>query len=284
MDTRYLKSLLAVIDGGSIAEAARAEGLTAAAISQRIQGLERLLGFPLLSRVGHAARPTEACLALLPRARHIVGEVALLAGDADASGLTGTLRLGAVSTLLTGLLPGALLELSRLAAGLTTSILPGTSRSLYLALQNGELDAALMVAPPFELAKTFRLVPLHREPLVLASKAPLTHSVVQTLARGPYIRYEPTSWGGQQAERFLHDNQLNLAPLFSLDGLEAIALLVAEGVGVSLIPQWSGLERVAQGFSITPVGPGYDRQIVLVSVAHTARPRLLEVLLQALAR
>jgi DNA-binding transcriptional LysR family regulator len=127
-------------------------------------------------------------------------------------------------------------------------------------------------------------VPLHREPLVLASRAPLTQSVVQTLARGPYIHYEPASWGGHQAERFLHDHRLSPTPLFSLDGLEAIALLVAEGVGVSLIPQWSGLERVAHGFNITPVGPGYDRQIVLISVAHTSRPRLLEVLLQALAR
>jgi hypothetical protein len=47
---------------------------------------------------------------------------------------------------------------------------------------------------------------------------------------------------------------------------------------------WSGLERLAQDFNITPVGDGYDRAIVLVTLAHTDRPRMLEALLQALAK
>ncbi len=284
MDIRYLKSLLAVIDCGSIADAARVEGITAAAVSQRIQVLERLLGFALLSRVGHSAKATEACLALLPRARHIVREASLLAGDADLSGLTGSLRIGAISTMLTGLLPSALLELSRMAPGIKTSILPGTSRSLYQALQNGELDAAVIVAPPFELPKMFRMAPLHMEKLVLASKAPPTKGIGEVLRSHPYICYEPSSWGGRHAERYLSDNGLTLTPLFSLDGLEAIAMLVADGVGASLVPLWSGLERLAQDFHITPVGEGYDREIVLVTLAHTDRPRMLEALLQALAK
>lgn len=284
MDTRYLKSLLAVVDCGSIVEAARTEGLTAAAVSQRMQVLERVLGFALLSRVGHSVKATEACVALLPRARHIVSQVSLLAGDADASGLTGSLRIGAISTMLAGLLPSALLELSRSAPGIKTSILPGTSRSLYLALQNGELDAAVIVAPPFELPKMFRMAPLHSEKLVLASKERPTAGIAQVLQSTPYICYEPSSWGGLHAERFLNDNGLALTPLFSLDGLEAIAVLVANGIGASLMPMWSGLERLAQDFNITPVGEGYDRAIVLVTLAHTDRPRMLEALLQALAK
>jgi DNA-binding transcriptional LysR family regulator len=284
MDTRYLKSLLAVVDCGSIVDAARTEGVTAAAVSQRMQVLERTLGFSLLSRVGHSVKATEACVALLPRVRHIVGQVALLAGDADSSGLTGSLRIGAISTTLAGLLPRALLELSRLAPGIKTSILPGTSRSLYMALQNGELDAAVIVAPPFDLPKMFRLAPLHREKLVLASKAPPDMSIPEVLQTVPYVCYEPTSWGGLHAKRYLDDNGLALTPLFSLDGLEAIAVLVANGIGASLMPMWSGLEQLAKDFSLTPVGDGYDREIVLVTLAHTDRPRMLEVLLQALAK
>jgi len=37
LETRYLKSLIAVVDSGSIADAARAEHLTAAAVGQRVQ-------------------------------------------------------------------------------------------------------------------------------------------------------------------------------------------------------------------------------------------------------
>ena len=153
MDTRYLKSLIAVVERGSIADAARAENLTAAAVSQRIQALERELGQTLLTRVGHAAKATDVCYALLPRARRIVQEVALLPDDADPAGLTGTLNLGVISTALTGMVPAALQTLKRLAPGIRPHVVPGASKSLYALLVNGEIDAALLVAPPFELAK-----------------------------------------------------------------------------------------------------------------------------------
>jgi DNA-binding transcriptional LysR family regulator len=41
MDIRFLESLIAVVETGSIAGAARLQYLTAAAVSQRIQALEK---------------------------------------------------------------------------------------------------------------------------------------------------------------------------------------------------------------------------------------------------
>ncbi|MFL6719014.1 MAG: LysR family transcriptional regulator, partial [Burkholderiaceae bacterium] len=52
MDTRFLESLVTVVEQGSIAEAARRLNLTPAAITQRIQALERELGTALLMRSG----------------------------------------------------------------------------------------------------------------------------------------------------------------------------------------------------------------------------------------
>lgn len=284
MDSRYLKSLITVTDCGSIAEAARLEGLTGAAISQRVKALERQLGFALLSRAGHEAKPTEACLSLLPRARRIVQEVSLLAGDADLEGLTGTLRIGAISTALIGLLPSALQHLTRLAPGIKPSILPGTSRQLYQALQSNELDAAVIVAPPFELPKMFRTQSLHQEPLVLLARPDSTEGVIESLQRRAYISYDPSSWGGRHGQRFLSDNGLQPDALYDMDGLEAIAMLVAEGQGVSLVPQWSGLERLAPGLKMIPAGEGYEREIILVWRVQAERPGMLDALLKALSR
>jgi DNA-binding transcriptional LysR family regulator len=283
LDSRYLKSLITVTDCGSIAEAARLEGLTGAAISQRVKALERQLGFALLSRAGHEAKPTEACLSLLPRARRIVQEVSLLAGDADLEGLTGTLRIGAISTALIGLLPMALQHLTRLAPGIKPSILPGTSRQLYQALNSNELDAAIIVAPPFELPKMFRAQGLHQEQLVLLAQPGSTESVVESLQNHAYISYDPNSWGGRHARRYLNDNGLRPDALYDLDGLEAIAMLVADGQGVSLVPQWSGLERLAPGLAMTPVGEGYEREIILVWRVQAERPGMLDALLKALS-
>ena len=44
MDTRFLDSFVTVVDGGSIAEAARRLNLTPAAVAQRIRALESEIG------------------------------------------------------------------------------------------------------------------------------------------------------------------------------------------------------------------------------------------------
>lgn len=282
MDTRYLKSLITVVECGSIAHAARIEGLTAAAISQRILALERQLGFELLSRVGHAAKPSQACLGLLPRARRIVREVALLAGDADGAGLTGQLRIGAISTVLTGLMPEALRALTVSAPGLTPVIVPGTSRSLYQALLSGEVDAAILVAPPFELPKALQAVSLRKEPLVFLSKEKSSISIPAQLMSQPYIRYDPDAWGGRYAEQYLADQGLKPTPMVDLDALETIAMLVTGGMGVSLVPYWSGFEQWGHQCAVSQIGNDrYDREIALISPAQTDRPNMISALCAA---
>lgn len=283
MDTRYLKSLITVVECGSIAHAARFEGLTAAAVSQRILALERQLGFELLSRVGHAAKPSQACLGLLPRAKRIVRETALLEGDADVEGLTGQLRIGAISTVLTGLLPVALRALTESAPGLKPVIVPGTSRSLYQALLSNEVDAAILVVPPFELPKALQSVSLRKEPLVFLSKEESSDSIADQLKALPYIRYDPDAWGGRHAEHYLADHELMPTPLVDLDALETIAMLVAEGLGVSLVPYWSGFERWSHKCVVSRLDSDrYDREIALISHAQTDRPNMLNALCKAL--
>ncbi|MFZ6874621.1 LysR substrate-binding domain-containing protein [Undibacterium sp. Di27W] len=283
MDSRYLQSLIATIDHGSIAEAARAENLTAAAISQRIQALEREFGLPLLSRLAHTAKPTEACLHLLPRARHIVREVALLAGDTDINGLIGTIRIGAISTAMTGMLPQVLRHLTQNAPNLKPGIVPGTSRSLYQALVNDEIDAAILVAPVFELPKSLQMYKIRSEALVLLSRRAPQDGIPTALQSRPYLRYDPSAWGGRYAEKYLKDQGLTLEAMCDLDALETIAMLVADDVGVSLVPHWSGLEKLAQDCILTPISdPGYARDLVLMSKLQHPRPSMLTLLSQAL--
>ena len=72
MDTRFVASLLAIVDEGSIAAAARRAGVTASALSQRVAALEGDLGVALLRREGRMVRPTHACSRLLPRLRELM--------------------------------------------------------------------------------------------------------------------------------------------------------------------------------------------------------------------
>lgn len=72
MDTRYLQSFVAVVELGSMAEAARHLDLTPAAIAARVKALEEEMGLALVQRAGRSVRPTAAGLKMLDRARTVL--------------------------------------------------------------------------------------------------------------------------------------------------------------------------------------------------------------------
>ena len=283
MDIRYLDSLIAVVELGSIAHAARAQNLTAAAVGQRIQILENHFNTNLLNRKSHKATPTEACLNLLPRARHIVREYHQLSTDIDQSGLVGKFHLGAISTALTGILPSAINHLALSAPGLILQIKPGTSNSLFADLVEKKIDAAIIVLPPYALPSAYQFQMLRDEPLILLSKQSAGRSLRDKLVQNPYICYDSQSWGGLRARQFLKDKNIDIEPDYELDALEAIEKLVQQGMGVSLVPQWAGLDLSSTNLDSEYVRPRrYSRQVVLVSPVISPRQKIVETLGQSL--
>ena len=284
MDIRFLQSLVAIVETGSITAAARREGITPAAVSQRIQALERDLNCMLLARGAHSAKPTESCLALLPRARLLIREAALLQEDVDGGDLSGVVRIGAISTALTGILPRILDETARRAPKLRLRITPGSSMQLYEQLTSGELDAAIMVAPPFVLPKGLKASLIRREPLMLMTREPVARGkIVERIMNAPFIRYDPSSWGGRLAMDYLEKAGLFPDVRFDLDALETIALLVSKGLGNSLVPQWKGL--LPEGFHLRPVpdADAYARSLVFMHSSVPARPSALEFIFEMIA-
>jgi DNA-binding transcriptional LysR family regulator len=67
-----LAAFVAVADGGSVRHAATTLGRTQPAVTQAIQRLEHVVGFPLLDRSGYRAVPTERGQTFLKRARAVV--------------------------------------------------------------------------------------------------------------------------------------------------------------------------------------------------------------------
>ncbi|MEB3839826.1 LysR family transcriptional regulator [Pseudomonas guariconensis] len=285
MDIRFLESLVAVIETGSIAAAARRENLTAPAISQRIQALEKSLCCELLNRGSHSVDPSEQCLALLPKMRNLIQCATELRDGFDSNGLTGDFKLGAISTALTGLLPELMHQLTITAPHLRLRITPGDSRALYEQVVTGELDAGLMVCPPFSVPKSIKMQTLRHEPLMLLTKEPIEQSNINTsILTHPLIRYDSNAWGGQIALQYLHDNDLSPDLLCNLDALDAIYIMVEKGMGVSLVPAWAGLKS-GEVFA-TPVSDSddYIRQLVLLYKSIPRRPKALDAIKEILKR
>ena len=285
MDVRFLRSLVAVIEAGSIAAAARRENRTAAAISQRIKALERTLGCTLLMRSAHGACASDQCLLLLPKIQAVIEQARELQEDLSQDGLSGEIKIGAISTALTGVLPEAIERMALSAPRLRLKITPGDSRSLYERLLTQELDAVILVRPPFQPPKALTATLLRVEPLILIAPTEWGTRTLEALLREQsLIRYDARSWGGQIAQRYLEDQSFDPQVLCELDALETIAILVAQGMGVSLVPQWAGM--LCSGLSVLPVddAPRYARDLVVMHSSTPRRPVAMRHLLEHLCR
>lgn len=285
MDIRALDSLIQVIEQGSIAAAARQMQLTPAAISQRISTLEQALNCQLLDRSSHKARPTQAAQNLLPRAKHIVQQAMALRGDVDQSGLAGQIRIGAVDSVLSCVMPNALAELKASAPKAHIHIVPGTSASLFERLQQQQIDIAISVRPPFKLPKALHCQPLYQEAYALIAGDKTDRDITRLLIDQPYIRYDPNSWGGKQVDDYLQQQGIQPNTIADMDALITIVQMVSAGMGVSIIPLWPGVERQYPDLQLTPLTvPTLNRTLCAIHPYHPNQPKLNTLLINALQR
>ena len=241
MDSRFLQTYVHVVELGSIAQAARHQGLTPATVQQRLRALEADMGSALIARSGRTVKPTAAGTRILERARNMLRDLRDLRSAATESDLpAGPLRLGATPTALTGIMPPVLRTWAARHPHIEIYIEPAPTTLLYGKVLAGELDGALLVHPLFALPKSCVWRDLRREPLVLVTPADMAVSdPLAVIAREPYIRYDRSVVGGRMADDYLRARDLRPHVLFELDGIYSIAKLVSEGLGVALLPDWA---------------------------------------------
>lgn len=285
METRFLETFLSVVHHGSLAEAARRLGVTPAAIAQRIQALEEEFGLPLLTRSGRRVRPTEAGLAILEKSQQILNEIRDLKSMARSDEIYGELRLGAISTALTGYLPNALRHIFDTVPGVDVFLLPGTSAELYQQISDQKIDAAILVKPPFQVPKTLHWEPIRSEPFVLFAPPDAGDRTVDDLLRErPFIRYDRGNWGGRLADAYLQARGIRPKEWLELDSLEAIALMVEAGLGVSVMPDLHAPFYQKVQVARLPLNDAPRREIGLLWPRNTPASKLLRLILEALKK
>ena len=282
METQYLHTFVSVVDQGSMAAAARTLNITAAAVAQQIHTLERELGAKLIARVGRTVSVTEEGARILQRARELLRGVADLRSIAQDSPVSGELRLGACPTALAGMLPDILAGMVDAFPLINVFIKPGYSADLYRAVEANDLDAAFVLEAPFDLPKTCAWRLLREEPLVVLAPASMAgRDPHELLASEPLIRYDRHQWGGRQADEYLRAAGIVPRERFELNALNAIAVMVDRGLGVSLVPDWArpwpeGLKLVRIPLPL----PALPRRIGVVWSRSSVRVRLVNALLQ----
>ena len=243
MDIRFLQSFVTVVDSGSIADAARRLDLAPTTVAQQMRALEADVGSQLLMRSGRTVKPTVIGARIVDQARLLIRGVRELRSAASETGLpAGPLRLGATPTALMGLLPPLMRHWMHAHPTIQIYIEPGTSSALLERVMGGSLDAAILVHPAFDLPKTCNWSLIQVERLILLTSS--RHQVEDPLlvaASEPFIQYDRKVVAGKLGDDYLRRNGIRPKVQFELDGIEHIAQLVAEGFGVSILPDWPQL-------------------------------------------
>src|SRR5689334_23365183 len=242
VELRYLTALEAVGRTHSFSRAARELGYTQSAISQQIARLEEAVGQRLVDRPG-GPRPvdlTEAGTLLLRHADAIVAQLDAAQADmaALAEGAAGPLRVGIFQSVGARLLPGLLRRFREGYPRVEVRVREETDAAdLLRLLEHGELDLTFADLPlpdgPFEWNEILRdpyvlLVPAE-DALAQRDTAP----PLRELAGLPLVTWRHIG----EPETYLRGRVPDLNVVFRSDDNGTLAGLVAEGLGVAVVPQ-----------------------------------------------
>ncbi|MFI9169579.1 LysR family transcriptional regulator [Streptomyces lincolnensis] len=246
MRTEQLEYIAAVTRLGSLRRAAEDLRLSQPALSETVRNLERELGVDLLERKRSGATMSAAGRELLP---HIVGVLEavdrLRAAAGERHRISRMVRVGTVNAATVPLLIPAVEEFRAAHPVTQVEVVGAQQKEIHQALSEGGLDLGLVnhldrddTPTGFESTTL-----LHGRPVVcLRPDSPLAARscvTVDDLLTQPLIAMRT----GYVMHRFVHRllDGRDASFAYSTDGAEMGKLMVAEGLGVTVLPDFSVL-------------------------------------------
>ncbi|HEY2299996.1 MAG TPA: LysR family transcriptional regulator [Jatrophihabitans sp.] len=296
MRIEQLQYFAAVTRYGAIRRASDALHITQPALSQAIRNLEDELGVRLLDRHRAGARISRTGLELLPHVTEVLDAVARLRAAADEQNRTRALmRIGSVHAATAPVVAPAIREFRAAFPDTQVELLTAQQADIYTLLRSGGLDLGLVnllggddLEPDLETVELLR----GRVAVCCRPDSPLAAQHVVSpddLFAQPFIAMR----AGYLMHRYAHRLLSGPPPTFPYcaDGAELGKLMVAEGLGVTLLPDFSvrgdPLER-AGAITYRPLLAN-DADVVLVAqYRRSRRPsasvRVLQAILVAHSR
>lgn len=184
LSLRQFRAVIAVDRLGRINLAARALGLTAPAVTLQVQQAEAVAGTALFERRAGGFCATDAGRAFITAAQDIERRVLLLGDELSAikGAGQGSLRLGAVSTAKY-FVPRLIGGFGHDHPGIDLKLTIGNRAAIIGALDNQEIDFALMGRPPGQVAVNTCLIGEHPLVIIAAPEHPLAGAARISKAR-----------------------------------------------------------------------------------------------------
>jgi len=251
IDLRRLQVLRAVQRHGSITAAAQAMHLTPSAASQQVRQLSKDLGVALLQPRGRGVELTAAAHTLLGHADaiHARWEQAQADLRGYAEGAADTVQVCGFATAVAALLAPAVAALRSSAPELTVRLTEADPTECFDLLFAEDADVAVVQAVPGEgppSESSFDVRPLFDDPLdlLVGVMHPLAEErsvPLEVVAREPWV----LGTGGGSSQRIVEAacSTAGFSPEVAHHAVDwsAVCALVAEGLGVALVPRLARL-------------------------------------------
>ncbi len=267
---------------GSFTGAAKALGLTQAAVSQRIQVLEKFLAKSLFDRRGGRVALTEAGRKLYAYAQriHELHREARAKITGHEPALTGELDIAASSVPGEHLLPILLSGFGRKYPHLRVRAAVSDSLAVIGQVERGEAPIGLVGRKVEKPHLEFRYLASDRMVLIAPPGHPLVRKkavTVEQLATHPIVLREPGSGLRHCFEKALERVGWSLAELrvtLELASNEAIKEVVQRGVGVAVLSVYAVHKELEAGrlFALPLNGIHCDRDMYVVQDRRRALP------------
>ena len=249
---RYLELLAETLHFGHAAEAC---AVSQPALSMQIKELEDELSVSLVERRKSGIELTEQGEEIARRARTILASVRDLMDYAkhQEGVLSGVLKLGAIPSIAPYLLPAALPELQRRFPALSLQLRETLTSNLVRELVTGTLDLVLVALPIDDPeVETFRLFD---DRFILAIKATkqnrrLRHASAEMLAHDRLLLLEEGHCLRDQALSYCHMVTPEARESFGASSLATIVQMVANGYGITLLPEMAIASEIHSGGDI----------------------------------
>jgi LysR family hca operon transcriptional activator len=273
MELRHLRYFVAVVEAGSLSEAAEKKLHTSQpSLSRQIRDMEYEVGVALLTRSVTGVVMTAAGRAYLEHARIALAQVdaAREAARRAAQPSKRSFAIGFQTGLEIDWLPAVTKLLRDELRTLELNVSSDYSPDLADALMRGKIDAAIMRAEPDFPELTF--VPIAQEPLIVLMPSDHRLTALDEIDPQAFVG-EIFISGSRKArvlrrvtEDFLKRSGIDIVPTHGVDNIAVAITLVASTRGLSLMPAyaknmlpWSVVSRPLKGEAPTiDIAIGYS--------------------------
>ena len=287
IDPFDLALFMAVVEAGTITAGARLLHLSLAAASERLQQLEHATGVQLLRRSRQGVTATEAGHVLLRHAGRLQRDLEAMHAEmaAHARGLRGTVRVLCNTSAMTEHLPPLIGGFLRRHRDVDIDLREMQSLEVLQAMRLQRCD--LGVVSDYVDTTGLRTSPFRDDPLVAvlpsrgrpgapvpaaggaSASAPIAFAAL--VGRAFVGLSDDSGFSGFLRSQALRHGCV-LQHRVRVRGFDAVIALVADGVGVAVVPRIAALRLLRPGLVVRPLSDAWARRRLLLCMPGDGEP------------